>query len=812
MNQRIASSFNFSEPFVTAFDAAKFPHKKLYIAGSAGLKDFSLFAGDIDLFQRLKISELPQFEKHIKGLVKTCKEIKSVHFIELKACDHHWSAAQLESAANWKKIKECIKSKKNLFTKVDLIVFDGTYYTEVTIVYTFDTKISKATLIKLLRADSRKYWREHNYYKAIKRLFNVERLQGKVSKHVQDVVLDPILGIISLAKNRLEAYLRIKEPSKKTLSAIKQDLSTVLLPEHQRYLAGYLDKGEAQKALNYIKKVLSNLTLVRYKGKRVRGGFNPYSHPKRSRDPTGDYKKKLLEDAVGVSEAQRLKQENPAKTWDQLWTEHLIRFQKTPQGQRNIEREQKKAKQLSREIAAREEAKFAAENPWYAGVRKLGEVGMDFVPVLGSIAKEGVRALDEQRAFNVGRAAADSAVDIAASLIPGAKGVKGAVLGAVKGQVKKTGKELSRQAFGEGLFDFAKSFFQSPSPAPLSHNQLTRLLAKMSQATYRPLSEDTVIDGFKMVQGRPTYRVYYSAPKNTVVLAVRGTSSVQDVVTDFKFAAEKSQTTQRFTELEKVVQSIENQYKGANFYVTGHSLGGGLIYMLKLVHPELKGEVFNPAINLKVLRSGDQKLLDGIHANIIYGDPVSGFLSRWLPARLKSVYKSPLALSRNKVERLYQLHGIKNFTVTHAGAGVKGGIVTEKQKADLIDILGFKFWKLVQEGKNVKANAFKVADKYTKMIKKEHISRSDGASYWGLDHPGMGIKITVWSPEDRDTLVSIVEKAREDFIRKFDHGEPIVPPPEPAAAAASTAPEPPRPARPRPTREELDAMDFFADE
>ena len=101
------------------------------------------------------------------------------------------------------------------------------------------------------------------------------------------------------------------------------------------------------------------------------------------------------------------------------------------------------------------------------------------------------------------------------------------------------------------------------------------------------------------------------------------------------------ESSPRFKHLRKLTDELFAKYPDKKITFTGHSLGGAMIYYLyKQLGDKIKGDVFNPAINLEVLRSIVPRT---IKSHIIEGDAVSDFLGKLMVN--KQVYNNPYGMN-----------------------------------------------------------------------------------------------------------------------------------------------------------------------
>lgn len=173
--------------------------------------------------------------------------------------------------------------------------------------------------------------------------------------------------------------------------------------------------------------------------------------------------------------------------------------------------------------------------------------------------------------------------------------------------------------------------------------------------------------GFRRVVNNPTVKAYVNDDRKMVVVAVRGTQvkeNTDDLSTDLQVALNSETQTDRFKVADFIVRQMMRRYPAYKIVLTGHSLGGGIVYRLADRHKGLTGEVFNPAVNLRTIGDADGTS-SRVRSHIIHGDPVSGVLGR--PLKNAQVYSPAYGEDRKKIlnkpitERLTYLHALDRF-------------------------------------------------------------------------------------------------------------------------------------------------------
>lgn len=179
------------------------------------------------------------------------------------------------------------------------------------------------------------------------------------------------------------------------------------------------------------------------------------------------------------------------------------------------------------------------------------------------------------------------------------------------------------------------------------------------------------VNGYKLdVDMSDKYsKVYYN--KNEVVLTIRGTASLSDLLPDMALIQGILTSTSRYKNEANKLVKIMYKYKGSKFIVVGHSLGGSIATELAKKYKNVTAYVFNTgsshwtlayslADKLKCKING-KYCHKNIHSFRVLGDPVS----------LLSFGNTTILPNGVNV------HGVANFREKMAKDVVEGDILVE---------------------------------------------------------------------------------------------------------------------------------------
>lgn len=243
------------------FDEVNFKQgADLFLNGSYSLPYYSLFASDIDLYQRVE----PEYINALLRFVKVF--ITQVNFLEVKAGDRKYKSISSFIQQPVKTIIKQIYEGKNPYLKIDFWAFDGKFIDEISIIYHIsDVEIEQEEIKEGLLRDVDKYFGSNNF-KVLKRLKDLFIMRGdKVSERiVNDLIDKEALGYLYSIRMRLESMLRIRghnREKKKSFQSLKGLMRKAL--GNIEILKSYfsrMSKGNIERIIAWIDRYINGKT------------------------------------------------------------------------------------------------------------------------------------------------------------------------------------------------------------------------------------------------------------------------------------------------------------------------------------------------------------------------------------------------------------------------------------------------------------------------------------------------------------------------------------------------------------------------
>lgn len=217
---------------------------------------------------------------------------------------------------------------------------------------------------------------------------------------------------------------------------------------------------------------------------------------------------------------------------------------------------------------------------------------------------------------------------------------------------------LAAKFKGEGVLDWLtkkvgeSGLFKSKDAANAStgvvNNQIkasfpadTKTLYEMNRNAYA--NKCVSVGDWECVSGTKLVQFYKKA--NNIIIAVRGTASVSDLMADIRITFQNVQGSARFKEDVQAIQAFQQQYPQSqyNYYFTGHSLGGALIDEFLKMGLGISAISFNPAVQKEFYSSANH------HRIYNTQDPLYDLMGKHVPSAEVRDYKGPEQSTFDKI-------------------------------------------------------------------------------------------------------------------------------------------------------------------
>ena len=158
-----------------------------------GSQQAQKYPSDIDLFSAIKhtkVDDLAGIYNHMDTIFENCDALGDMYFIEFKLQNVDGSKQKWfqTSALSQQDLEKAVPAGGQIdFVKVDYVIFirDRNLFTELSSIYSFSPMPPIRTLIEKIRGDFTMYYNDGNYYKSLKRMYSIYKLQDKKSKLVE---------------------------------------------------------------------------------------------------------------------------------------------------------------------------------------------------------------------------------------------------------------------------------------------------------------------------------------------------------------------------------------------------------------------------------------------------------------------------------------------------------------------------------------------------------------------------------------------------------------------------------------------------
>lgn len=158
----------------------KFTNNEIILNGSASLSAITYYS-DYDFITHIKYNYSVEevYDEFHKILIQIL-ENNNCYFTEFKLQNIDGTKYKWFPNDNFKYSEfKNLFSKKTDFCKIDLVYFSNNRFIEASCIYKFyGKKLSKEEYIKLIKKDAKELKKENNYYKVLKRIYSINKLEG----------------------------------------------------------------------------------------------------------------------------------------------------------------------------------------------------------------------------------------------------------------------------------------------------------------------------------------------------------------------------------------------------------------------------------------------------------------------------------------------------------------------------------------------------------------------------------------------------------------------------------------------------------
>jgi hypothetical protein len=199
----------------------KFKNNKIKLGGSAGLKS-QLYSGDYDFIsivinKKYTMKDIyNEFKKILKDVIYKTNNIHT-YFIEFKIQFKNGDKIKINSIDDITENNFINYKLDNIeYFKIDLVAYIYGYFKEISCIYNFNNNISsKKDNLKSLEKDYNEYFKEGNYYKALKRLMAIEKIKNNKNEVIKLTnFFNSKIGELYMINSEIDAYLLFNKINK----------------------------------------------------------------------------------------------------------------------------------------------------------------------------------------------------------------------------------------------------------------------------------------------------------------------------------------------------------------------------------------------------------------------------------------------------------------------------------------------------------------------------------------------------------------------------------------------------------------------
>lgn len=167
---------NISSNILDYIKSLQFKNNHIDLLGSGGLASQE-YSSDIDLFSLIESKETRNsVNKEIKNILYNTTKNENMYLIEIKI-QYKDDTKEKFYKINDFKLNKSLKEVD--FIKIDYVIFISNIFKELSIIYSFNKLIDVKQIQNKLKEDIKELYKEGNYYKVVKRLFSLYKIEQK---------------------------------------------------------------------------------------------------------------------------------------------------------------------------------------------------------------------------------------------------------------------------------------------------------------------------------------------------------------------------------------------------------------------------------------------------------------------------------------------------------------------------------------------------------------------------------------------------------------------------------------------------------
>lgn len=164
----------------------------------------SMFAGDVDLYEKVSISELDDVINHI---IKIIVNNDFLNIYRMKVGNTKLKSIKQigQALSNPDYIRKQLKQSDNQWLKIDFLPLSNGYVEDVTVIYDFGT-MGRSNVLSSIKDSLNELLSDKQYFKALKRMKSLYRItKNKILPQITQFLDDPKVGFMYLTLSRIKA-------------------------------------------------------------------------------------------------------------------------------------------------------------------------------------------------------------------------------------------------------------------------------------------------------------------------------------------------------------------------------------------------------------------------------------------------------------------------------------------------------------------------------------------------------------------------------------------------------------------------------